>query len=194
MGRSTDSAFTLPRCHRLSSSTRCLIATCAPTCRCCILQPPQAPSCNPKCGQCGRTRWDDSLWISVRLACSQLFFLRLTLADTSSDGSAPSMNTTLPSALRATPCASMSSASTCSHPSGKGALFSISTVIPRLSQVHTFCPDTREKKMEIRICIDVDDLERGIAFYAQGLGLRTGRRLGNDWVELLGAGSPIDLL
>ena len=36
--------------------------------------------------------------------------------------------------------------------------------------------------MEIRICIDVDDLERGIAFYAQGLGLRTGRRLGNDWV------------
>ena len=48
--------------------------------------------------------------------------------------------------------------------------------------------------MEIRICIDVDDLERGIAFYAQGLGLRTGRRLGNDWVELLGAGSPIDLL
>ena len=48
--------------------------------------------------------------------------------------------------------------------------------------------------MEIRICIDVDDLERGIAFYAQGLGLRTGRRLGNDWVELLGAASPIDLL
>ncbi len=44
--------------------------------------------------------------------------------------------------------------------------------------------------MEIRICIDVDDLERGIAFYAQGLGLRTGRRLGNDWVELLGARSP----
>ncbi|MBA3772286.1 MAG: VOC family protein [Ramlibacter sp.] len=48
--------------------------------------------------------------------------------------------------------------------------------------------------MEIRICIDVDDLERGIAFYAQGLGLRAGRRLGDDWVELLGAGSVIDLL
>jgi catechol 2,3-dioxygenase-like lactoylglutathione lyase family enzyme len=48
--------------------------------------------------------------------------------------------------------------------------------------------------MEIRICIDVDDLERGIAFYAQGLGLRVGRRLGNDWVELLGAGSAIDLV
>jgi uncharacterized glyoxalase superfamily protein PhnB len=48
--------------------------------------------------------------------------------------------------------------------------------------------------MEIRICIDVDDLERGIAFYAQGLGLRQGRRLDNDWIELLGAGSAIDLL
>jgi predicted enzyme related to lactoylglutathione lyase len=44
--------------------------------------------------------------------------------------------------------------------------------------------------MEMRVCIDVDDLERGIAFYTQGLGLR----LGNDWAELLGAGSPIDLL
>jgi catechol 2,3-dioxygenase-like lactoylglutathione lyase family enzyme len=48
--------------------------------------------------------------------------------------------------------------------------------------------------MQVRICIDVDDLERGIAFYAQGLGLRRGRRLGNDWIELLGAGSTIDLL
>jgi catechol 2,3-dioxygenase-like lactoylglutathione lyase family enzyme len=48
--------------------------------------------------------------------------------------------------------------------------------------------------MELRICIDVDDLERGIDFYTQGIGLRVGRRLRNDWVELLGAGSPIDLL
>jgi catechol 2,3-dioxygenase-like lactoylglutathione lyase family enzyme len=48
--------------------------------------------------------------------------------------------------------------------------------------------------MEIRICIDVDDMERGIDFYTRGLGLRPGRRLGSDWVELLGAGSPIDLL
>ena len=48
--------------------------------------------------------------------------------------------------------------------------------------------------MEIRICIDVDDLERGIALYTQGLGLRQGRRLDYDWVELLGAGSAIDLL
>ena len=48
--------------------------------------------------------------------------------------------------------------------------------------------------MEIRICIDVDDLERGIAFYTQGLGLRVGRRLDDDWVELIGAASAIDLL
>jgi catechol 2,3-dioxygenase-like lactoylglutathione lyase family enzyme len=48
--------------------------------------------------------------------------------------------------------------------------------------------------MEIRICIDVDDMERGIDFYTRGLGLRPGRRLDSDWVELLGALSPIDLL
>jgi catechol 2,3-dioxygenase-like lactoylglutathione lyase family enzyme len=48
--------------------------------------------------------------------------------------------------------------------------------------------------MDIRICIDVDDIERGIAFYTQGLGLRLARRLGDDWVELLGASSAIDLL
>jgi catechol 2,3-dioxygenase-like lactoylglutathione lyase family enzyme len=48
--------------------------------------------------------------------------------------------------------------------------------------------------MEIRVCIDVDDMERAIAFYTQGLGLRLGRRLDNDWVELLGATSPLDLL
>jgi predicted enzyme related to lactoylglutathione lyase len=49
-------------------------------------------------------------------------------------------------------------------------------------------------RMDIRICIDVHDMERGIAFYTQGLGLAVGRRLGNDWVELLGGSSPIDLL
>lgn len=48
--------------------------------------------------------------------------------------------------------------------------------------------------MEVRICIDVPDMERAIAFYTQGLGLRLTRRLGGDWAELLGAGSPIDLL
>ncbi|RZJ24749.1 MAG: VOC family protein [Haliea sp.] len=48
--------------------------------------------------------------------------------------------------------------------------------------------------MDIRICIDVDVLERGILFYTKGLDLQLGRRLGDDWAELLGASSPIDLL
>lgn len=48
--------------------------------------------------------------------------------------------------------------------------------------------------MDIRICIDVPNLERAIAFYTDGLGLRLGRRLNNDWAELLGAGSTVDLL
>jgi catechol 2,3-dioxygenase-like lactoylglutathione lyase family enzyme len=48
--------------------------------------------------------------------------------------------------------------------------------------------------MDLRICIDVDDMSRAVAFYTGGLGLQMGRRLGNNWVEILGAGSPIDLL
>ena len=48
--------------------------------------------------------------------------------------------------------------------------------------------------MELRICIDVDDMERAVAFYTQGLGLQVGRRFKSDFVELLGAGSAIDLL
>jgi predicted enzyme related to lactoylglutathione lyase len=42
--------------------------------------------------------------------------------------------------------------------------------------------------------IDVDELERGIRFYTDALGLRVGRRLGPDFVELLGAGVPVYLL
>jgi predicted enzyme related to lactoylglutathione lyase len=45
-----------------------------------------------------------------------------------------------------------------------------------------------------RICIDVNDLDKGIEFYCRAIGLRPGRRLGNSWVELLGASCPIDLL
>lgn len=48
--------------------------------------------------------------------------------------------------------------------------------------------------IELRVCIDVPDLEKGIAFFTEGLGLRVGRRLGRKWAELLGATSPIDLL
>jgi predicted enzyme related to lactoylglutathione lyase len=46
----------------------------------------------------------------------------------------------------------------------------------------------------IRICIDVSDLDKGVAFYRDGLQLTAGRRLGNKWAELLGADAPIDLL
>jgi predicted enzyme related to lactoylglutathione lyase len=46
----------------------------------------------------------------------------------------------------------------------------------------------------IRICVDVSDLEQAIAFYRDGLGLTPGRRLRNNWVEMLGADAPIDLL
>lgn len=42
--------------------------------------------------------------------------------------------------------------------------------------------------------IDVDDIERGIAFYRAALGVEVGRRLGDDFVELVGASSPIYLL
>lgn len=48
--------------------------------------------------------------------------------------------------------------------------------------------------MDIRICIDVDDLDRAITFYTDGLKLTLGRRLGADWAELIGGGSTIDLL
>jgi catechol 2,3-dioxygenase-like lactoylglutathione lyase family enzyme len=48
--------------------------------------------------------------------------------------------------------------------------------------------------MEVRICIDVDDMARAVAFYTEGLGLTVGRRFKSDFVELLGAGSAIDLL
>jgi predicted enzyme related to lactoylglutathione lyase len=48
--------------------------------------------------------------------------------------------------------------------------------------------------MELRICIDVDDMAQAIRFYTGGLGLTTGRRFQQVFTEILGAGSPIDLL
>jgi len=42
--------------------------------------------------------------------------------------------------------------------------------------------------------VDVEDLEKGIRFYSEGLGLRVGRRFGEGGVELLGAEAPIYLL
>ncbi|MBI1949747.1 MAG: VOC family protein [Acidobacteria bacterium] len=47
---------------------------------------------------------------------------------------------------------------------------------------------------ELLVNIDVEDLERGIAFYVHGLGLKPGRRLGPQAREILGASSPIYLL
>ncbi len=48
--------------------------------------------------------------------------------------------------------------------------------------------------MELLVNIDVDDLERAVRFYAEAFGLRVGRRLGDDGVELLGAASKIYVL
>ena len=42
--------------------------------------------------------------------------------------------------------------------------------------------------------IDVDDLEKAVRFYTEGLALRVGRWLDAAWVELLGAEAPIYLL
>jgi len=44
------------------------------------------------------------------------------------------------------------------------------------------------------INIDVPNLEQGIRFYTQAFGLSIGRRMGGDFVELLGSSSPIYLL
>jgi predicted enzyme related to lactoylglutathione lyase len=49
-------------------------------------------------------------------------------------------------------------------------------------------------ELQLRVCIDVSDLEAGIAFYRDGLGLSLGRRLGTKWAEMLGASTPLDLL
>ena len=48
--------------------------------------------------------------------------------------------------------------------------------------------------MRLLANIDVDDLDRAIRFYTQGLDLTVARRLGGDIVELAGAGAPIFLL
>lgn len=48
--------------------------------------------------------------------------------------------------------------------------------------------------MQLLANIDVDDLEQAVRFYSSALGLRTGRRSGKDWVEMLGLSSPIYLL
>ena len=48
--------------------------------------------------------------------------------------------------------------------------------------------------MDVHVYIGVTDLQRGIEFYTQGLGLRLRRRLAANWVELGGASVPTFLL
>ena len=44
--------------------------------------------------------------------------------------------------------------------------------------------------MDVHVYIGVTELERGIAFYTQVIGLRLRRRLRPNWVELEGASVP----
>ena len=48
--------------------------------------------------------------------------------------------------------------------------------------------------MDLLVNIDVPELGPAVAFYTRALGLRVGRRFGEDVVELLGGTSPIYLL
>ena len=48
--------------------------------------------------------------------------------------------------------------------------------------------------MRLLLNIDVPDIESGIAFYTQALGLKVGRRFDSGFVELIGTDAPIYLL
>ena len=48
--------------------------------------------------------------------------------------------------------------------------------------------------VDFLVNIDVDDLDEGVPFYVDALGLRIGRRFGESAVELLGGPAPIYLL
>lgn len=50
------------------------------------------------------------------------------------------------------------------------------------------------KVLTLRVCIDVDDLDKGVAFFRDALGLQVGRRFDDKWAEMLGASCSIDLL
>lgn len=47
---------------------------------------------------------------------------------------------------------------------------------------------------QLVINLDVDDIDRAAAFYTQAFELRVGRKLGDDFLELVGAAVPIYLL
>jgi len=46
----------------------------------------------------------------------------------------------------------------------------------------------------IRICIDVDDVDRAVDFYGRALGLTVRRRFDSGFAEMAGATVPVDLL
>ena len=46
----------------------------------------------------------------------------------------------------------------------------------------------------LMVNFDVDDLEKGVAFYSAAFGLTVGRRFGGDMVEMLGLPAPLYLL
>jgi catechol 2,3-dioxygenase-like lactoylglutathione lyase family enzyme len=48
--------------------------------------------------------------------------------------------------------------------------------------------------MQLLINLDVDDVERAVRFYTEGLSLRVGRRFDKGFVELLGGDIPLYLL
>jgi predicted enzyme related to lactoylglutathione lyase len=47
---------------------------------------------------------------------------------------------------------------------------------------------------QLLVNLDVDDIERAVSFYTEGLRLHVGRRFDDGFVELLGADAPIYLL
>src|SRR5690349_4508675 len=95
---------------RLSSSQRCLAATCVRMSTCCVAQPPQTP----KYGHFGSRRAAEASMTRTRRATSNLRRAWRTSASTRSPASAPSTKATLPSGLRATPWPAASSALTSS--------------------------------------------------------------------------------
>lgn len=47
---------------------------------------------------------------------------------------------------------------------------------------------------QLLVNLDVDDIDRAVRFYTEGLQLQVGRRFDDSFVELLGADAPIYLL
>lgn len=53
---------------------------------------------------------------------------------------------------------------------------------------------SRYTRMELLVNIDIDDLDKGIAFYEAAFGLEVGRRFGSFGVEMIGGPVPVFLL